>query len=49
MPCRDPGRPQRRWWDVCEGEGEGEKFLMGIMTACHADPGLHPCVLARDA
>jgi hypothetical protein len=21
-------------------EGEGEKFLMGIMTACHADPGL---------
>jgi hypothetical protein len=30
-------------------EGEGEKFLMGIMTACHADPGLHPCVLAGDA
>jgi hypothetical protein len=27
-------------------EGEGEKFLMGIMTACHADPGLHPCVRA---
>jgi hypothetical protein len=35
----------------CEGgcEGEGEKFLMGIMTACHADPGPHPCVLAGDA